>query len=76
MIFRSKDVVAFLGKKLADPDRPDGSRASRLWDWKQKNARKGGLASAAGATGEDERRNKEVKRSRSAELTRRLGENE
>jgi len=46
-VFRADDVAKFLNAKLSDPYRHDGSLASRLWDWRQRNGRRGGLASAA-----------------------------
>jgi hypothetical protein len=47
VIFISRDVVKFLGRKFGDPERRDGSLALRLWDWRQRNGRLGGLASGA-----------------------------
>jgi hypothetical protein len=46
VVFFSNDVLEFLDKKLGTPDFRDGSLASRLWDWRQRNGSKGGKASA------------------------------
>jgi len=46
-VFLSEDVMEFLNEKLREPYSRDDSLASRLWDWRQRTGRKGGLASAA-----------------------------